>query len=261
MNRIATVLGALAVAFATSVARADDTSVKLDVIAGKKKTFIDVRLPPGERTPRPVVLICHGWAAGASKFERLAEHLASRGFVAVLFQQPNNWSNDTASWSSQLGDCLDSLEFFARDPHGPLGGWLDTSRVALLGHSFGGAASIWRAAEDPRVKCVVALAPVNQKNRAKLLEHAAALRAPLLVIAGTSDWLATTGTYTRPIYERAVNASARDYLEVKGGDHDFYAGKSDKAIVARDRATAWLERFIGPAVAGKSVGFTGALAK
>lgn len=276
MNRIVALV-AVACCVSAATARAEDDpardgphpvrAVKLDVIAGGKKTFVDVRLPArpagDAKTPRPVVLICHGWAASIYNYERIADHLATRGFAAVLFQQPNRWSNDTEGWAKQIGEALTALEFFGADPRGPLSGELDGARVGLVGHSYGGAAVVWRAASDPRVKCVVGLAPVNQPNRKKLLEKAGEVTAPLLVVAGDSDWLATNKTYTRPIHDRAVRAAFRDYLEVKGGDHNFYTGTGERSKLASRRYTAWLERFLLPATAasGETTGLVGAIGR
>src|SRR6185436_14049363 len=62
--------------------------VRRFTVNGGKATFLDVRLPdaPGRW---PVVLLCHGWAAHASKFAGLADHLASRGIAVALFEQPD----------------------------------------------------------------------------------------------------------------------------------------------------------------------------
>src|SRR5947207_2312994 len=95
----------------------------------------------------------------------------------------------------------------ADGPYGVRSVKLDVSRLGLVGHSFGGAAVVWEAASDPRVKCVVGLAPVNQANRAKLMENAGSVTAPLLVVAGDFDWLATNKTYTRAIYDRATRSA------------------------------------------------------
>jgi predicted dienelactone hydrolase len=204
-----------------SLARADDPATRgalpvrserfdIRVRGGEKKTFVDVRLPAGGSFARPVVLICHGWAASVYDHEDNADHLASRGMAAVLFQQPNRWSGDTPLWARQIEDALDELARLDADPRSSIFGELDLSRVALMGHSYGGAAVTMVAARDPRVKACVALAPVNQGNRAKVLEAAKSVRVPFLVVAGSSDWLATNGKYTQPIYKAA--AGRRQYL-------------------------------------------------
>jgi alpha-beta hydrolase superfamily lysophospholipase len=215
-------------------------------VNGGKRTFFDVRLPdaPG---PRPVVVICHGWAAHAPKFARLADHLASRGFAAALFEQPDAWGSSTPRWATQLEDGLAALARSNDDPQSPLRGRLDLGRLALLGHSYGAAASLVVAGRDPRVDAVVALAPVNQPHRGLVLESAGRLRAPLLVMAGQWDWVATNKRHTRAYYRAATRAAARQYLEVRLGGHDLYTKGGEKERLTRRYATAWLERFLGVA--------------
>jgi predicted dienelactone hydrolase len=259
-------LGALAclLIVVSSVARAGDpaddgphavSSTRLDLVTGGKKTYLELELPKDATAPCPVVLICPGWAADPSNFEKISSHLASRGFAVATLKQPDNWGNDTAQWAGCLKDALDELEKRAAPDSGSVAaGKLDMKRLALLGHSYGGAAVVWEAASDPRVQCVIALAPVNQPNRATLLEHAAQATAPLLVVAGDSDWLATNKTYTRAIYDRASGAAHREYVQVKGGDHNFYTGSGDRSKLASRYYTAFLERFLG--VAADPGGFT-----
>mgnify|MGYP001237370492 CR=1 FL=1 len=208
-------------------------------------TRLDVRYPRDLAGPRPVVLICHGFLAWSSKFVPLAEHLASRGFVAASFQQPNVLSNDTPKWARQLRKGLETLLAAGQDPASPLRGRLDPARVALLGHSFGAAACVVLASEEPGLRGVVCLAPVNQKHRALLLARGAALRVPLLTITGQRDPLARTKDYVHPLFQGAALSPRRAFLEVKGGGHDLYVGNGERARLARRHATAWLEWILG----------------
>jgi dienelactone hydrolase len=249
MTRASLALAAL-IAF-TSAARAEDPSadgpyavrkVKVDVTVNGKKTYCDVRLPKDATAPFPTVLICHGMAASTDNYEKIADHLASRGFAAVLFQQPDRWSNDTPEWAKQIHEALDALEKDTNDASNPLGGQLDFTKLGLMGHSFGGAAVIMEAASDPRVKSVVGLAPVNQANRDKVIQAAGQLTAKLLIVAGDFDWLATNKTYTRAFYNAATNAPEREYVQVSWGDHNFYTGTGGNSKLASDFYTAWLEK-------------------
>lgn len=221
-------------------------AVHLDVkgIAGEK-TYLDVRLAdvPG---PRPVAVIVHGWAAGTGDFGALAQHLATRGFAAALFEEPHNWSGDTEEWASQLRNAITALEQANALAGGPLEGKLDLARLGVVGHSYGGAAVVWAAADDPRIKAVVALAPVNQWHKDHLMAHARGLAVPLLVEAGGGDWLAGRD-FTRGVYDSATGAPDRQLVEIKGGDHNLYqdhAKNSQEHAIASRYMTAWLERFL-----------------
>lgn len=206
---------------------------------------LEVRYPADLTGPRPVVLISHGWFAWACKFVPLAEHLASRGIVAASFQQANVFSNHMPTWARDLKKGLVTLLAAGQDPSSPLRGRLDPSRVALLGHSFGAAACVSLASEDPGLRGVVCLAPVNQRFKQELMQRGAALRMPLLAITGERDPLARPKDYVHPLFAAATLAPRRAYLEVNDGGHDLYVGDGARALLARRHATAWLEWTLG----------------
>jgi dienelactone hydrolase len=138
--------------------------------------------------PFPLVLIVHGnhrmQEPSEIGYEYLAEHLASRGFIAV--------SVDEIFLNSGLKDENDARAFIllkhleawrdaARRQHGPLAGKVDTTRIALIGHSRGGEAAAIAAAfnrlshypDDARtrfafdfpIRAVIAIAPTDGQYR------------------------------------------------------------------------------------------------
>lgn len=221
--------------------------VDLEVTAAGDTTVLQLRLPVGATGPLPVVLICHGWAAGPDDFSALAEHLAEHGFAAALYEQPHNWSSDTQGWAQHLAGAVDALVAQNGTAGGPLAGALDLGRLGVLGHSFGGAAAIVFAAKDPRIKACVALAPVNQWHRELVLRRAGELQVPLLVVTAEHDPLAGPGSAPRPLYEAARATPARQYVEVRGGDHNAYQNRGIGSVqhrLANRYATAWFERFL-----------------
>lgn len=238
---------------AASAARADDPAAKgsfatrserFNIAVQGRATTIDVRLPAAASFARPTVLICHGWAYAVTNYESIAEHLASRGFAAVLYEQPDLYGTDTQTWANQMRDAITAVIKLGANPKSSIFGEIDAARIGILGHSYGGACVTMLAGQDPRVRCAVALAPVNQWHRGAVLSSAANITAPFLVIGGTADLLAWTGFFTRPFSEAATHASAREYVEVSGGGHMmFLDGGSLQQLTSR-YYTAWLERFL-----------------
>jgi predicted dienelactone hydrolase len=137
----------------------------------------------------PIAIMRAGASAEVTNYTTLAEDLASHGYVVVAFDAPyrtgrvvfpdgrvisrtpeNNpelcfgrqdqeqcLSCLLAAWTADIAFVLDRLEKLnAPDPRfdqsGKFTGRLNTNRVGIFGHSFGGAAAAQFCSEDPRCK-------------------------------------------------------------------------------------------------------------
>lgn len=95
--------------------------------------------------PYPVVLLSPGFAIRAATYAWIAEHLASHGFVVVapehdgehLFTATGELWRSAVTRPRQLRAVLSHIESHAR-PGGEFDGLIDTDRVAVVGHSYGG---------------------------------------------------------------------------------------------------------------------------
>ncbi len=135
-------------------------------------------LAPSDR-PWPVVIFSPGYGAPRAVYTGLATRLASRGFVVFALDHPY----ESAVTERPDGRVVGTREIFLPGDRGrisymvrqqvvrtadvrfvidqlahpdalspPLrGGRIDASTVAVIGHSFGGAAAIAALSEDPRV--------------------------------------------------------------------------------------------------------------
>lgn len=133
---------------------ADGGPLRVDLRSGAR---------PGE--VRPAVVICHGFKGFKDwgMFPKLADRLATAGFLAVSFNFSGSGVSD--------GDEFDEPDrFFHQRPSADLadlrtvvdhvaGG--GAKWIALLGHSRGGGLAIIQAARDERVKALVTWAAVD----------------------------------------------------------------------------------------------------
>jgi dienelactone hydrolase len=128
--------------------------------------------------PWPVVIFSPGYGAPRAVYTGLATRLASRGFVVFALDHPYEAAvtqlpdgrvvgtqeillpgeRDRTRYMARqqvvrTADVRFVIDQLARaDALSPLrGGRIDASKVAAIGHSFGGAASISALSEDPRV--------------------------------------------------------------------------------------------------------------
>lgn len=93
----------------------------------------------------------HGFfviALGHARFEREAEGANEPQRGNVESPPPARGPDETDV--SQMADAIDWADAQQRDAESPFHGWIDTSLVAVMGHSCGGLQAI-RMAADPRV--------------------------------------------------------------------------------------------------------------
>lgn len=147
---------------------------------GQIETHAEAEAPlaPSDR-PWPVVIFSPGYGAPRAVYTGLATRLASRGFVVFALDHPYESAVTELPDGRVVGTHeiilpgeRDRIPYMVRqqvvrtadvrfvidrlaDPDAlspPLrGGRIDASKVAVIGHSFGGAASIAASIEDPRV--------------------------------------------------------------------------------------------------------------
>ena len=137
--------------------------------------LIDVRTSD-RLTPRPAVLIIHGWKGFKDwgMFPSLAERVARAGFTAVSFNMsgsgvdqrgeftwPERFGHNT--YSAELSDLARVIDALAT---GTLG-LAATARFGLVGHSRGGGVAILTAARDLRVQALVTWASISETQRWK----------------------------------------------------------------------------------------------
>ncbi|MGD9898272.1 MAG: alpha/beta hydrolase family protein [Calditrichaceae bacterium] len=100
----------------------------------------------------PVIIGVHGWASTSEKLLTLTKSLEHRWRV-VLLNCRNHGESDDDGYSSMIKfkEDLDQVAEYVRN------GSVSDKRIVLLGHSLGGAASLYKAADDPRIGGVVTI--------------------------------------------------------------------------------------------------------
>lgn len=159
--------------------------------------------PDDARGPLPLVLVVHGNTSAVTfsddGYAYLGEHLASRGYVVASIDE--NFLNTSLLDGAGIGGLdeararlvLAHLREWKRNTTNPLRTRLDLDRVALVGHSRGGAAVTRAAAlqqdsaadDVPRVRAVVGIAPAAAVGPDGATPHLAGVDH--LVLQGSHD--------------------------------------------------------------------------
>ena len=119
----------------------------------------------GIAAPYPAIAFAHGFSMfgltnGAEDNAGNGDHLASWGYVVAIPVLPD----DVEGRIADMQEVLSYLQAQASTPGSFLYQKVNTDRLALAGHSFGGATVLALAARDARFKAVVALDPVYHQG-------------------------------------------------------------------------------------------------
>jgi predicted peptidase len=124
-------------------------------------------------------------------------------------------SNETSQRSEK--DVMTVLEMIQNEFN------IDENRTYLMGHSMGGAGTIYLAAKYPSIWAAIgAEAPATQPAGINPNNYslAPAKDIPMIVIQGDMDTLVPHLTSTRPWIEHMKELGiTHKYVEVQGGDH------------------------------------------
>lgn len=117
-------------------------------------------------SPRPVVVLAHGWAMNAGgDLEEYAAAIVNRGFAALTFDFRNLGRSEGLPRQEldpfrQIEDIRAAISYVRGREE------VDAGRVGLWGSSYSGGHALTVAAIDRRVKCVVSQVPTISGFRA-----------------------------------------------------------------------------------------------
>jgi pimeloyl-ACP methyl ester carboxylesterase len=141
------------------------------------------------RGPHGVVVLLHG-NPGNERSLDVAQAIRRAGYSVLFFNYRGSWgSGGTFSRTHAIEDVHAALRW-VRSPENAARFRMDSTRVALVGHSMGGWLALTAAAADPRVVCVGALDSRNIGAYGQLLR-----RDPSVASArvAADDWLTAPG--------------------------------------------------------------------
>ncbi|GAA4403659.1 dienelactone hydrolase [Nibrella viscosa] len=151
----------------------------------------------------PLVIISHGNSGSHLLYRTISMHLARHGYIVAMLEHYGNNRNDNS-----LGDKVENLQYRPRHlsmtmdallADETVGRQIDSDKIAVIGHSFGGYTALvvaggqpWTRAGEPvavqhdfRVKALVLMAPsAGWFNAPNAL---ARVTAPILLLQAEHD--------------------------------------------------------------------------
>ncbi|MEV0720441.1 alpha/beta hydrolase [Asanoa sp. NPDC050611] len=175
------------------------------------------------------IAISPGFTAAWSSIDWLGPRIASHGFV-VIGIETNSRLDQPASRGQQLLAALDYLTNSSS-----VRGRVDSTRLAVAGHSMGGGGSLEAASDRPSLQAAIPLAPWNTDKTWS------ELRVPTLIIGGESDTVAPVSSHSIPFYNSIPASAEKAYLELNNASHFF--PQTTNTPTGR-QMVAWLKRFV-----------------
>ena len=124
-----------------------------------------LRLPDRD-DPAPGIIFNNGYCAYMEMYDQMAEAFCKAGYVTLQYETRGSRGSEFGLFlcgTGWLEDCSAAISFLWGQPQ------VDKSRIGLAGVSMGGATTVRQGAVDPRVKALLAMAPVD--SWAAIMEH------------------------------------------------------------------------------------------
>ncbi|MEG4031049.1 MULTISPECIES: poly(ethylene terephthalate) hydrolase family protein [unclassified Microcoleus] len=212
----------------------------------------------------PIVLLLQGALVDKSFYSDYASHVARYGFVVVvpnhLRPSPFNPSSppNLASETSQIAAVLSQMAIENTKPTSPIASVIDTQRLGLLGHSFGGAVGLSVIANKCLPELYLCQEPFTRPK--ELLAGAffgANLRNPIAnefvpipndgiavaLIQGDIDGVALPDR-SQSTFDQ-IQTPPKALITVMGANHFGITNVNNPPGANLDRNTATLERSVG----------------
>ncbi|MEU4509426.1 alpha/beta hydrolase [Nonomuraea wenchangensis] len=177
------------------------------------------------------IAISPGYTATWSSLAWLGPRIASHGFV-VIGIETNTIYDQPASRGRQL---LAALDYLTQRSSTTIRSRIDSSRLAVAGHSMGGGGTLEAADSRPSLQAAVPIAPWN------LTKSWSGVRVPTMIIGGQADSIAPVATHSQPFYTSIPSSSEKAYLELAGASHFF--PQTTNTTMAKSMV-AWLKRWV-----------------
>ncbi len=127
---------------------------KLTLLAGPYKLAGLFYLPKSAsaQKPAPGVIVCHGLGSKKENHLGFAEYIAEQGFAALAFDWRGHGESAGNLDDHAHDDVTAAIAYLSRRPE------VDRNRLAVRGASMGAFLALLAAAQDARLKAVVAVA-------------------------------------------------------------------------------------------------------
>ena len=176
-------------------------------------------------TAHPVIIFVHGFRAQKEWYSWIGDCLASQGYSALLFTVPSTKLPKPKQWSDGIRSAIDYL----LSKESPVYDRICSEKIGAMGHSMGGLGALIAGSEDPRIKCIVGLAPAILPEFLSISKEIYGISTPIQLQIGSNDGLIPPENVKT--FFNGLTSKQKSYIEIKGGNHIRFLDKTMTSII------------------------------
>jgi dienelactone hydrolase len=209
-------------------------------------------------SPLPVALMLPGALVERTQYSEFAEIIAQHGFVVIVPSRERSLSEFGVSGqlaeSSQITATLDYVAAADDDPTSPLAGKVDSEKMALLGHSHGGAVGLLAIADTciepffclgsfsrpPEVVAGVFYGVNTYNPQTESYIPTSNAGIPVALVQGSEDGVATVEEATETF--ELIDSPPKALITVEGANHFGITNQNNPEGAMPDSSVPTLEQ-------------------
>ncbi len=191
-----------------------------------------VYYPTGTSETFGGVVVSPGYTASSSSMAWFGRRMASHGFV-VLVIDTNSRYDQPNSRGTQLLAAADWLS--SSSPPAAVRNRLDSSRMAVAGHSMGGGGALRASNSRPSLEASI---PFTAWHTTKTWSSNT---VPQLILGAENDSVASMSSHSIPFYNGLPDSTPKMYAELRGASH--FTPNSTNADY-QQLSVSWLKLFV-----------------
>jgi dienelactone hydrolase len=190
-----------------------------------------------------LVVLCPGIGAGSGYYTWLAERVASWGFVVINMDTTSIFDFDSAR-ATEMAAALKQIAALSKVSSTPFYGEVDTTRMAYMGHSMGGGATL--DAELTASKTIKAAVPLAPGGTEASTTNLSPIAVPTMIIGFQKDTVVPVAEFASVYYAQLSPSLDSAYLVITGGDHfsPTVIGAANIQNYIGLMTISWLKRFV-----------------
>jgi triacylglycerol lipase len=191
--------------------------------------------------PFGAVAFVPGFRANQEIYNWWGPMLASLG-IAVMIIDTNAPDDSLAARNAALVEAISFLKTENGNSESPIEGRIDTSKLAIMGHSMGGGGALHAAAAlGDEIKAVIPFSPYCCELGQSFEGDFSGLTVPTLIFASAEDNIAPPDAHAKALYDSISSSTHKTYAEFSTGDHNIVTNGGPDLGTLGELTYGWLK--------------------